>query len=116
MIREKIRKRKVLRRRYSMNCKNKDNNPVLYVFRSNKYIYGSIINNGLVLCHKSSLKTKNNTFKNVKGVEVANIIGKDLRIAAIDKGIDVDKVLFDISFRTFHGRVKAFIKGFTNKV
>lgn len=110
MIREEIRRRKLLRKRIQIKEKNKNNKPVLYVFKSNKYIYANIIENGKVLCHFSSLKIRNQKFDTK--IDMSHEVGVQLRKIALSNNINVDNVIFDIGFRIFHGHVKSLINGF----
>ena len=79
--------------------------PRLTVFRSNKEIYASIINDELsqTLCSSSSLskgfKISGNKIKQSEGV------GKNIAKLALSKGIE--KCCFDRNGYLYHGRVKS---------
>ena len=87
--------------------------PRLVIFKSNKHIYGQIIDDG---SHKVLLALSN-TSKDVspavnKGktkTEVSKLTGKDLAEKAVKK--DIKQVVFDRNGYLFHGRVKAFAEG-----
>lgn len=81
--------------------------PRISVFRSNKAIYGQIIDdlNGVTLAHSSSLelgKERNN-------LEVSKEVGKKLAEKASAAGIQ--SVVFDRNGYPYHGKVKAFAEG-----
>jgi large subunit ribosomal protein L18 len=77
--------------------KNKSNGKLrLSVFRSNKHIYGQIIDdvNGNTVISASSLENNlKNQFKNCGTKEVASVVGKLIAEKAIKKGIK--NVVFD---------------------
>jgi len=81
--------------------------PRLSVFRSNKYIYGQIINDekGITLLDVSSLKVKGGKTK----VEKAFEVGKEIAKKALEKKIE--SVVFDRNGYRYHGRVKALADG-----
>lgn len=80
--------------------------PRLSVFRSNKYIYGQIIDD-----------TKGHTLVSICGVSKEKIkkidksreLGKGLAKKAVEKG--VKKIVFDRGGYHYKGRVKAFAEG-----
>ena len=79
----------------------------LSVFRSNKHIYGQIIddNEGITVTSASSLETNiKSQFKNCGNKEAAKSVGKLIAEKAINKGIK--KVVFDRGGYIYHGRVK----------
>ena len=79
----------------------------LSVFRSNRHIYGQIIddNNGTTITSASSLEESvKKQFKNCGTKEVATVIGKLIAEKAIKKGIK--NVVFDRGGYIYHGRVK----------
>ena len=81
--------------------------PRLSVFRSNKYIYGQIIDDekGTTLLEVSSLKVKGGKTKVEKALEV----GKEIAKKALEKKIE--SVVFDRNGYRYHGRVKALADG-----
>jgi len=83
--------------------------PRLVVFRSNKHIYGQIIDDvkGHTLASFSSLKIKKEG--NMKKTDVAREVGKKLAEIALAKNIK--QVVFDRNRYKYHGRVKAFVEG-----
>lgn len=80
--------------------------PRISVFRSNKFIYASIINDEegktLVSSTSNSAELK---LENPSNIEAAKAVGADLAKKALDKGIT--KVVFDRSGYLYHGQVKA---------
>ncbi len=78
--------------------------PRLNVFRSNKEIFASIIDDetGNTLAASSSLMLK---IKNGGNIEGAKAVGKD--IAEKCKKIKIKKVAFDRGGYLYHGRVEA---------
>ncbi|MDO8424519.1 MAG: 50S ribosomal protein L18 [bacterium] len=82
--------------------------PRLCVFRSNRHIYGQLINddNGKILAAASDLKVK--TKKGSK-VDVAREIGK--LIAGKAKDLKIEKAVFDRGGYKYHGRIKALAEG-----
>jgi large subunit ribosomal protein L18 len=85
--------------------------PRLTVFRSNKYIYAQIIDDGksqtLVAAGEKDLVTdrKKGTLKTQR----ARLVGKILAERALKKGIK--QVRFDRRSYKYHGRVKALAEG-----
>lgn len=82
--------------------------PRLSVFRSNKFIYGQLIDDvkglTLVSCSDKALKLKS---KNK--VEAAFEVGKKLSGKAVEKGIK--HAVFDRGSYKYHGRVKSLADG-----
>lgn len=84
----------------------------LSVFRSNKYIYGQIIDDekGQTLVAASDLAMKQLNNKTVKNkIERAGEVGKLLAEKAIGKKIK--EIVFDRGRFRYHGRVKALAEG-----
>ena len=81
--------------------------PRLSVFRSNRYIYGQIIDDekGITLLEVSSLKVKSGKTK----VEKAFEVGKEIAKKALEKKIEA--VVFDRNGYRYHGRVKSLADG-----
>lgn len=78
--------------------------PRVTVFRSNKYIYGQIIND---IIGKTLVSSKSTEVS--KKVESSFEAGKSLAKEAVSKGIT--KVVFDRNGYRYHGRVKSFADG-----
>ncbi len=108
-------KNKRLRRQLRTRSKIKRTNPEalrLSVFRSNKHIYGQIIDvkaQGKVLVAVSDKELKD--FKGKK-IDKAKAVGRRLAEKALKKKIK--KVVFDKGSFAFKGRVKAFAEGAIN--
>jgi len=83
--------------------------PRLSVFRSNKYIYGALVDDSagktLVSASERQLKVKSKVTKTENAFEV----GKLLATKAGKKNIK--KVIFDRAGYLYHGRVKALAQG-----
>lgn len=83
--------------------------PRLSVFRSNKYIYGQIIDDekGVTLAAAGEVDLEMD--KKYSKTERARLVGEMLAKRALEKG--VKKVRFDRRKYKYHGRVKALAKG-----
>lgn len=99
------------RKRIKLGIRRKINGtstrPRISVFKSNKGIYGQIIDDlkGVTLAAASSFelgKDKNN-------IEVSKEVGKKLAEKA--KAAGVNTVIFDRNGYPYHGKVKAFAEG-----
>lgn len=85
--------------------------PRLSVFRSNKYIYGQLIDDGN---HKTlvDVQAEAKNIHNKKGIskkDAAFEIGKKLAEKA--KKAKIKKAVFDRGSYKYHGRVKSFAEG-----
>jgi len=89
--------------------------PRLSVFRSNKYIYGQIIDDekGITLLEFSSQKLKSVKGKSAQAgitkVKEAFEVGKEIAKKALEKKIQF--VVFDRNGYRYHGRVKSLADG-----
>jgi large subunit ribosomal protein L18 len=87
--------------------------PRLVVYRSQKYIYGQIIDDSAhkVLISASNLaKGMTQELKKVKNkTDASRIVGKKLAEEAKKKKIE--QVVFDRNGYIYHGRIKAFADG-----
>ena len=81
--------------------------PRLTVFRSNKFIYGQVIDDstGKTLVSTSSKLLKNDLNK----VDSSFEAGKEIAKKAIEKGIS--SVVFDRNGYIYHGRIQKFAEG-----
>ena len=82
-----------------------ESKPRLTIFRSNKFVYGQLINDALG-------QTIANIVSNVDGknkVDASFEAGKSLAKIALDKGIK--EAVFDRNGYKYHGRVKSFADG-----
>ena len=84
--------------------------PRLTIFRSNKYIYGQLIDDavGNTLISTSFSEIKKIHEKNNK-VKSAFELGKEFAAKAVARGIT--KIVFDRNGYIYHGRVKSFADG-----
>ena len=103
-----IKKQKVERRHKKIRAKifGTEAKPRLSVFKSNKYIYGQLINDDKAetILSLSSAKVKGKTF-----MDRCTETGKELAKLAIGKKIEA--VVFDRGGFKYVGRVKAFADG-----
>jgi large subunit ribosomal protein L18 len=82
--------------------------PRLSVFRSNRYIYAQLINDG----DGKTIASASSSDKEAAGVkktEAAKLVGERIAKLAIANG--VDRVVFDRGGYLYHGRVKAVAEG-----
>jgi large subunit ribosomal protein L18 len=83
--------------------------PRLCIYRSNKHFYSQIINDedGITICWASTnTKEVRERIKNTSNINAAREVGKKIAEVALSKGIK--KVVLDIRWFKYHGRVKAF--------
>ena len=103
-----VKKIKVERRHKKIRAKvfGTESKPRLSVFKSNKYIYGQLINDDKAetIVSLSSMKAKGKTF-----MERCTETGKE--IAKLVLGKKIDSVVFDRGGFKYVGRVKAFAEG-----
>nr|YP_009314783.1 Ribosomal protein L18 [Neoizziella asiatica]SCW23238.1 Ribosomal protein L18 [Neoizziella asiatica] len=84
------------------------NRPRLYVFRSNKHIYGQVIDdsqNKILITKSSLLFYKNNPSQGSANCSAATLVGKLIAEDCLKHGIN--KVVFDRGNKLYHGRIKA---------
>jgi large subunit ribosomal protein L18 len=95
-----------LRVRSNIKKRNKNQRPKISVFRSNKNIYVQLIDiSGKVLHSFSSVLLEEKELKNVKGIDIAKLVGKKFAKICVDAGIST--VVFDKGPYLYSGRVKA---------
>ena len=103
-----VKKLKVERRHKKIRAKifGTGEKPRLAVFKSNKYIYGQLINDdkAITILSLSSMKVKGKTF-----MERSLETGKEIAKLALAKKIK--EVVFDRGGFKYVGRVKAFADG-----
>jgi large subunit ribosomal protein L18 len=103
-----IKKQKVERRHKKIRAKvfGTEDKPRLSVFKSNKYIYGQLINDDKAetIVSLSSMKAKSKTF-----LGRCTETGKEIAKLALGKKIET--VVFDRGGFKYVGRVKAFAEG-----
>lgn len=93
--------RKMRHERIRKNISGTKDVPRLNVYRSNKNIFASLIDdeNGVTLATASSLDMKGNN------TEVASAVGKAIALKA--KDLKIKEVVFDRGGYLYHGRVEA---------
>ena len=103
-----VKKMKVQRRHNKIRAKifGTEEKPRLSVFKSNKYIYGQLINDDKAetIISLSSMKVKGKTF-----MDRCTETGKEMAKLALGKKIEA--VVFDRGGFKYVGRVKAFADG-----
>jgi large subunit ribosomal protein L18 len=103
-----IKKQKVERRHKKIRAKvfGTEEKPRLAIFKSNKYVYGQLINDDKAetILSLSSMKVKGKTF-----MERSTETGKEIAKLALAKKIEA--VVFDRGGFKYVGRVKAFADG-----
>lgn len=101
--------RKKNRLKYKIN--KTGNSHKLVIFRSNKHIYGQIINIDKGLTVVSSSSVDNDISKNLKKIdsgkiEVSKLVAKNLSEKM--KTSKITNITFDRNGYRYHGRIKAF--------
>jgi large subunit ribosomal protein L18 len=110
--RQRVDGRSRRRRRIRKKISGSDQRPRLSVFRSNRHIYGQIVDdlNGVTIAAASSLDA--DMQENLEGkdkMDRAKEIGRVLGARAKEKG--VERVVFDRNGYLYHGRVAAVADG-----
>ncbi len=98
-------KEKRIKRHKRVTSKIGNNKPRLCVFRSNKFIYAQIINDGRTIVSADDKTSKGKKNKVESSKEVGEVIAKK----ALENKID--EVVFDRGGYKYHGRVKALAEG-----
>lgn len=105
----KLQRRKRIHRRVRQNVLGTAERPRLSVFRSNRYIYGQVIDDveGRTLASASSFEegVANNGTKSDQAKKVGNLLAERAKSAGIDT------VVFDRGGYLYHGRVKHLADG-----
>jgi len=106
MSTNKTKRRLKIKRRIRSIIVGTSDFPRLTVFRSNKEIYASIINDaqGVTICSASSLDKSLSKKKGTK-TEQASLVGCLIAERAVSKGIK--KCAFDRNGYLYHGRIKS---------
>ena len=89
----------------------------LIVFKSNKHIYGQLVddNNNVTILSSSSIDNNINkkNIKSISKVDVSKEVGYSL--AEKIEGKKINKIIFDRNGYRFHGRVKAMVDAIKEK-
>ena len=106
----KQKRRIKIKKRIRSIIKGTSESPRLTVFRSNKEIYASLIDDhkGATICTASSLE-KTVSSKKITKVEKASLVGSLIAERAVSAG--VKQCAFDRNGYLFHGRVKSLADG-----
>ncbi len=102
----KQKRRIKIKKRIRGVIKGTSQSPRLTVFRSNKEIYASLVDDikGVTICAASSLE-KDVSIQKVTKIEKAGLVGSLIAERAISAGIQ--KCAFDRNGYLYHGRVKS---------
>lgn len=108
MISAREKRRLKIKRRVSGSVKGTTERPRLSVFRSNKEIYGQLINdqNEHTVLALSSLKIEGMT-----GTKIEQSFQVGKAFAEMAKSNGIESVVFDRNGYTYHGRIKSFADG-----
>lgn len=103
----KLERRKRIKLGIRRRIKGTSSRPRISVFRSNKAIYGQIIDDekGVTLAAASSSELDKKTVN----VSISKEVG--LKLAEKAKAAGVELVVFDRNGYPYHGKVKAFAEG-----
>ena len=106
----KQKRRIKIKKRIRSIIRGTSESPRLTVFRSNKEIYASLIDDykGATICAASSLE-KTVSSKKISKVEKANLVGSLIAERAVSAG--VKQCAFDRNGYLYHGRVKSLADG-----
>jgi len=106
----KTKRRQTIKYRIRKKINGTAERPRLSVYRSNKGIYGQIIDDvkGVTIAAVSTLD-KDIKEQKVAKSELATLVGKKLAQKALEKKIE--SVVFDRNGYLYHGRVKALADG-----
>ena len=107
---DKQKRREKIKKRIRGVINGTNDFPRLTVFRSNKEIYASLVDDasGTTLCSASSLE-KDIASKKMTKIEQANLVGSVIAKRAVSVGIK--KCAFDRNGYLYHGRVKSLADG-----
>lgn len=105
----KAKRRQRIRYRIRRKIKGTAERPRLSIFRSNKGIYGQLVDdvNGVTLAAASTLESDAN--REGTKTEQAKAVGQQLAERA--KAAGIEAAVFDRAGYLYHGRVKAFAEG-----
>jgi large subunit ribosomal protein L18 len=109
---QKEKRRKKIHKRVRTSIRGTAEKPRFNVFKSNKHIYGQLIDDrqGTTLVSASTQSSElQDELEDKSGVEKAFEVGKHLGKLAADQ--DIDSVVFDRSGYKYHGQVKAIADG-----
>lgn len=104
------------RKRFLKKIFGKCEKPRLSIFKSNKHIYGQIINdeNGTTLVFKSTLnKDISKNLESTSNCIASKLVGQKIAEEALEKNIKY--VVFDRGSKPYHGRIKTLAEGAREK-
>jgi large subunit ribosomal protein L18 len=107
---KKVLQRQKIKRRTRKSIWGTAEKPRLSVFRSNKQIYGQLINDDLgVTLLATSSRDEAVVTESGNKVDTAKTVGKAMGEKALSSGIDT--IVFDRNGYLYHGRIKSFAEG-----
>ena len=107
MLASKQKRRLKIKKRIKSIIVGTTDSPRLTVFRSNKEIYASLIDDvkGVTICAASSLEKDISGKKKVTKIEKASLVGSLIAKRAVSEGVKTCS--FDRNGYLYHGRVKS---------
>ena len=118
MARTNIKRKNWLRKRIrtKLSLGRLGNYPRLVIFRSNKHIYGQLIDDissSTILSSSTKNKNLSKDLKSGNKIDQSKIVGYDL--AEKIKKMKIEKIIYDRNGYKYHGRVKALAEGIREK-
>ena len=118
MARTNIKRKNWLRKRIrtKLSLGRLGNYPRLVIFRSNKHIYGQLIDDissSTILSSSTKNKNLSKDLKSGNKIDQSKIVGYDL--AEKIKKKKIEKIIYDRNGYKYHGRVKALAEGIREK-
>ena len=118
MARTNIKRKNWLRKRIrtKLSLGRLGNYPRLVIFRSNKHIYGQLIDDissSTILSSSTKNKNLSKDLKSGNKIAQSKIVGYDL--AEKIKKKKIEKIIYDRNGYKYHGRVKALAEGIREK-
>lgn len=101
----KLNRRAKIKRRIRKKVSGTAQSPRLTVYRSNKQIYGQLIDDSKGVTLVSASSYNNKAAEKLTKIEQAAVVGKELAEKAVKAGIT--SVVFDRNGYLYHGRVKS---------
>ena len=118
MAKTSIKRKNWLRKRIrtKLSLGRLGNYPRLVIFRSNKHIYGQLIDDissSTILSSSTKNKNLSKDLKSGNKIDQSKIVGYDL--AEKIKKKKIEKIIYDRNGYKYHGRVKALAEGIREK-
>ncbi len=110
ITREEQRKIRIYKRRYNLKCRNLSLLPIIYIHKSNKFIYGQCVIKGNVVAYSSSVKFKSSSKIN-ESFKAGLVLGEKM------KNSSLYNFIVDIGYSNMLSkRINSFINGIKEKV